>query len=777
MIKWFFCIGLLAASLTPSFAFSLLGPVANANPGSLTTLNSDKWQTPANGFNPTGPYSEPLGIIDQAPQGPKNLGEEYRCNAPVMYYACDANFLDFFGMSGLMAVEQAFAVLNDLTNVDSYSSDLSEFPLQSEAINYTAQQWDLLDLKSTALAAMIEQIGLADPIRYSWVIHDRYTSDLTCPDFIYFVASRNFDLLTPLPDGSAQYYSPYVNDTLYFYRIFEYCADSKPPSPRIAAAMAYNANDDEYFNTPVASGFGIQAEGYGGAHGSLLAGGYYTGLTRDDVQGLRYLYSTNNVNYEPSANGSVLLSSSGGGGAGYGAPFALYSSNYMTFALTALNTDPATLQTMFPTLAITSSTNFSVVVPTVTIIAYFTNFVGAPAGSPPAIYVTTNTTYSVVQNYAYTFANLVINTNGYSTNTSAQLVLTTVLPAKGAPAGSPFVTNTTFKTVTLTNVPSGDYFINTNYACGPVIILGTLLTNVMVSTNILYAVSNSAGEFESESLVIYSTSHVFSVQSPICGTTTNGSVASVTGLYQGAGKLQFVQANYDSLLGIYFQPVTNTYTMVYITNYLPVRQTFQRVVTAPDYIFSAQDLTAGTGGSDETYAAFYRTLPGFSADPSPSYAGLAGPGVITNGNSAIVFNKVGVVQQYYLGGTNNFWLFGSFDGTTNKPIVYPDATSIAKLEAAVLIQVSPSSPGGLPSGTSNTVYRAAISAVGGQSPYTWSLTQGQLPDGLGLSTASLTNCVISGTPTNRGTYYFTIQMIDSSPSVNTLNWDYSITIN
>ena len=100
MIKWFFCIGLLAASLTPSFAFSLLGPVANANPGSLTTLNSDKWQTPANGFNPTGPYSEPLGIIDQAPQGPKNLGEEYRCNAPVMYYACDANFLDFFGMSG-----------------------------------------------------------------------------------------------------------------------------------------------------------------------------------------------------------------------------------------------------------------------------------------------------------------------------------------------------------------------------------------------------------------------------------------------------------------------------------------------------------------------------------------------------------------------------------------------------------------------------------------------------------------------------------------------------
>jgi hypothetical protein len=41
----------------------------------------------------------------------------------------------------------------------------------------------------------------------------------------------------------------------------------------------------------------------------------------------------------------------------------------------------------------------------------------------------------------------------------------------------------------------------------------------------------------------------------------------------------------------------------------------------------------------------------------------------------------------------------------------------------------------------------------------------------------VTSCVISGTPTNRGTYYFTIQMNDSSPSINTMNWDYSITIN
>jgi hypothetical protein len=227
--------------------------------------------------------------------------------------------------------------------------------------------------------------------------------------------------------------------------------------------------------------------------------------------------------------------------------------------------------------------------------------------------------------------------------------------------------------------------------------------------------------------------------------------------------------------------------MLLVTNYLPFRQTFQRVVTAPDYIFSAQDLTAGPSSSDETFSVFIRTLPGFLMDPS--YTGQAGPGVITNLiSSTIIFNKVGPVYQNsfpYLSGTNGvdtnglprFFLFGSFDGTTNTPIVYPDASSIARKNAARKIQVSPHSPGGLPPGISNQVYSTTFSVVGGQPPWTWSLTEGQLPDGLGLSTTSVTNSVISGTPTRSGTFYFTIQMNDSSPSVNTLNLDYSITIN
>ena len=144
--------------------------------------------------------------------------------------------------------------------------------------------------------------------------------------------------------------------------------------------------------------------------------------------------------------------------------FLLYTSNYTAFASAALTNDPATLSNLFPGLVITSSQYYYVVIATPNVVAYYTNnFV---LGNPPVLVVTTNGyTYTPVLNYADTFANLVIITNSYHTNTSAQLV--TVQVSQGGVLGNPLVTNTTIKSITLTNVPSGDYYINTNYLCGP----------------------------------------------------------------------------------------------------------------------------------------------------------------------------------------------------------------------------------------------------------------------------------------------------------------------
>src|SRR4051794_18889468 len=72
-------------------AFVLLGP------------NNEPYQAPVIGYNPLR--------FDPVPLGPKNLGEEYRRNTPVMYYTYDANFLDYFGSNGVVAIDQAMTIM------------------------------------------------------------------------------------------------------------------------------------------------------------------------------------------------------------------------------------------------------------------------------------------------------------------------------------------------------------------------------------------------------------------------------------------------------------------------------------------------------------------------------------------------------------------------------------------------------------------------------------------------------------------------------------------
>src|SRR5712671_2804685 len=88
----FFAGGALALLLlvTSARAFSLLGPYAN-------------WMDTTNSFK----QAWDIG-------GPMNLTEGYRWNVPVVTYAFDQSFLDFFGSNGVAAVEGAIKVINDL---------------------------------------------------------------------------------------------------------------------------------------------------------------------------------------------------------------------------------------------------------------------------------------------------------------------------------------------------------------------------------------------------------------------------------------------------------------------------------------------------------------------------------------------------------------------------------------------------------------------------------------------------------------------------------------
>lgn len=766
MIKRLFWALLMMSGLQASWGYSPGGPVGNGG---------DAWQVPAIGYGIGGDLN-----------APKNIGEEFRRNTPVMYYAFDANFLGYFGMDGASGVDGAFAIMNALTNVDDYSSALLEFPLESRHQNYQAQALGLIDLKSATLGLLVEQMGLTDPIRYSWTLHERIVGPGGCPaDVSYFVVQRNFETV---PGSKSQVvYSPYVNDILYTYQILEFCTGTP-----VAVTAPYSVDPLASAYSPVAS--------YVGA--SLYWGDYYTGLTRDDVAGFRYLLSTNNINWETADGNSLLIATNtavqelfpvfGGGGtnavgtnavtgSGWynaldGVTYGTYS--YPTLINLAKNSDPATLQAAYPGLQFTVLSNYFAVVTITNTISYYTNFYGSAS---PSLVIKKQKQQAIQEFFDYRFDNIV--TNLYSGITKAKIQRVTVSPLIGAPAGSPSVTNVVTKRQKL-KIPNGEFYIlgnGTNAFCG-LDIIGTIITFTNYTTNVITSTgiatnttttgTNAAtGYAYTEIQIIPSVGHVYVTHPVTCGFNTN----ATTGLLRGIGRVSFVRADYDSLLGQYWQPVTNDYQMTLITNSRSTTLTFRRVVTVPDILFTAEDMLAAYG------------VRNLNFDESNVLPGLAGPGTITT-PTVITYNKAGPVYYNYSGdvmdGTPyftqtpggdidnffylNYFVWANFDGTTNAPVLFPNGTTLSDLQNQLLINITPTL---LPLGTAGTAYGpVTFTATGGSfnQPYTW--TSSPLPAGLTLSSEGM----LSGTPTQPGTYDFTLTLTDVAARA--ISWNYSITI-
>src|SRR5205814_2102568 len=78
----------------------------------------------------------------------------------------------------------------------------------------------------------------------------------------------------------------------------------------------------------------------------------------------------------------------------------------------------------------------------------------------------------------------------------------------------------------------------------------------------------------------------------------------------------------------------------------------------------------------------------------------------------------------------------------------------------------------LPDGAQNTPYTAQLSATGGASPYSWSVVSPDFPPGLNLDAST---GAISGSPTQFGSYTFTVRVTDAASVISYRFFNVSVT--
>ncbi|MGI8965771.1 MAG: hypothetical protein ACR2H1_06740, partial [Limisphaerales bacterium] len=375
--------------------------------------------------------------------GPMNVGEEYRWNIPFITYGFDDSFVTYFGSNGVAAVDQAIATFNDLPPMSAINLD--NYPFDSTRVNFQADTLRLLDVKSTVLSVLMEEMGLAEPERYVWTLRSR---TVTANNTNWFVIQRNFDPVTYQP-------TPYINGKLYIYDAITQLVNPDVDFPHVITA------------DPLAYPFISTVAG-----GRRQSGSFYTSLTYDDVGGLRYLLRPDNLNVEnllPDIR-EVFTDPT---------PQQLTTQDYCLLLERSRGTtnDPATLLAFpgYANLLITSTNSYFTNITTTNYTAFFTNFNFANR-----LIVETNISTVSVPAFDYTFGNVVIYTP------SSQRLVTNITTTIGlrsikSPTSGPLVTNV-FTNVFLTNMPCGQFYIvPTNQLS--FIDVTPLLTNTVATTN------------------------------------------------------------------------------------------------------------------------------------------------------------------------------------------------------------------------------------------------------------------------------------------------------
>lgn len=179
-----------------------------------------------------------------------------------------------------------------------------------------------------------------------------------------------------------------------------------------------------------------------------------------------------------------------------------------------------------------------------------------------------------------------------------------------------------------------------------------------------------------------------------------------------------------------------------------------------------QSLTVASGGSV--------TSNNLSSCDGPSDIGMAP--VSPNGNPFNTAHGTVTINPGIIGGNQYAVYVHNGDAATSDTFQLEDENgdtltfNVTITPPASAIVVSPSS---LPTLTAGTSFSQTLTSTGGVAPYTYTLQSGVLPVGLTLSSGG----VLSGTPTQRGGYTFSVRATDStSPTAQFVDKGYTGTV-
>ncbi len=318
---------LAALCLSPivARAFVLIGPTnpSIASQGRLAAPNA------------AGGAAVPNPNLDDPLGRPTPVKEFNRWNYPELTYAFDSTFIRYFGHNGMAAISNAFTVLNDFFEPadKTYTNGVSSLNLITEydqhfstwEFNPSANVNSVTDIESITLGLLVNHLGLGNPHRYCFVIHDVMGYARANNTGTFQVTMRNYDPYTYQPtsviNGVTHSYwlfndSPANTANITIWDAVEYTVGSDNQYSAIAAirdvinfgGLPWPAVAPTVFRTP---GVFFRPDYSGNTPAPPNVGGKVRDkprhtLTFDDAGGLKYLYRTNNVVFE-ALDASVTL--------------------------------------------------------------------------------------------------------------------------------------------------------------------------------------------------------------------------------------------------------------------------------------------------------------------------------------------------------------------------------------------------------------------------------------------------------------------------------------